>query len=147
MHIMIRMPKIKSVMTAFPFSISIGAPINEAIAFMREKQIRHLPVTDNRELVGVVSDRDIKLALGPDFAYPNPDELTVGEAMIRESYIVDLEERTDTVLEHMAEHHIGSAVVTRHGKLAGMFTTSDACREYANLLREQFRRAGGGNAA
>jgi hypothetical protein len=47
----------------------------------------------------------------------------------------------------MAEHHIGSAVITRHDKLAGMFTTSDACRAYANLLREQFRRAGGGNAA
>lgn len=144
---MIRMPKIKSLMTAFPFSISSGAPVNEAIAFMREKQIRHLPVTDNGKLIGVVSDRDIKLVLGPDFAYPNPAETTVGDAMIREAYIVDLEERADSVLEHMAEHHIGSAVITRHGKLAGMFTTSDACREFARFLREQFRRAGGGDAA
>ena len=123
---MIRMPKVKSVMTAFPYSVAIGAPVTEAIEFMRTKNIRHLPVTDDGNLAGVISDRDIKLVLGPDFAYPDPNKLTVGEAMVRESYIVDLNERLDTVLQHMAEHHIGSAVVTRHGKLAGMFTTSDA---------------------
>ena len=142
-----RMPTIKSVMTAFPYSVSIDAPVTEAIEFMRKKNIRHLPVTDNGKLAGVISDRDIKLVLGPDFAYPDPKSLTVAEAMLRESYIVDLDERLDTVLSHMAEHHIGSAVVTRHGKLAGMFTTSDACREFAQFLRDQVRRAGGDSAA
>ena len=144
---MIRMPTIKSIMTAFPDSISTEAPINEATAFMREHQIRHLPVTDNGELVGVISDRDIKLVLGPDFAYPDPEKMTVADAMIREPYIVDLDERADTVLDHMARHHLGSAVVTRHDKLAGMFTSSDACKAFADFLREQFRRAGGGDAA
>ena len=144
---MIRMPTIKSVMTAFPYSISTEAPINEATAFMREHQIRHLPVTDNGELVGVISDRDIKLVLGPDFAYPDPEKMTVADAMIREPYIVDLDERADTVLDHMARHHLGSAVVTRHDKLAGMFTSSDACKAFADFLREQFRRAGGDDAA
>jgi acetoin utilization protein AcuB len=144
---MVRMPKIKQLMTAFPYSVALKAPLNEAIAFMRQKNIRHLPVTDDGDLIGVVSDRDIKLLLGPDFAYPDPDKLAVADAMIRESYIVDLDERADKVLEHMAEHHIGSAVVTRHGKLAGMFTTSDACRHYAELLCDQFRRAGGHDAA
>jgi len=144
---MIKIPKIKTVMTAFPYSIASGAPVTEAIAFMRKENIRHLPVTDDGDLIGVISDRDIKLVLGPDFAYPDPDKLTVSEAMIRESYIVDLEDQLDTVLLHMAEHHIGSAVVTRHGKLAGMFTTSDACSQFAEFLRDQFRRAGGDNAA
>ena len=142
-----RMPTIKSVMTAFPYSVVIGAPVTEAIEFMRKKNIRHLPVTDNGKLAGVISDRDIKLVLGPDFAYPDPKSLTVAEAMLRESYIVDLDERLDKVLSHMAAQHIGSAVVTRHGKLAGMFTTSDACREFAQFLRDQVRRAGGDSAA
>lgn len=144
---MIRMPKIKTVMTAFPYSISTDAPVNEAKEFMRQHNLRHLPVTDKGDLIGVISDRDIKLVLGPDFAYPDPNTLQVHEAMVRESYVVDLEERLDKVLKHMAEHHLGSAVVTRHGKLAGVFTTSDACREFASFLLEQFRRAGGGDAA
>jgi CBS domain-containing protein len=37
----------------------------------------------------------------------------------------------------MAERHLGSALVTRGGKLVGIFTTTDACRALARLLREQ----------
>ena len=141
------MPKVKSVMTAFPYSIASTAPVSEAIEFMRKQNLRHLPVTDNSTLIGLLSDRDIKLVLGPDFAYPDPAKLTVAEAMVRDSYMVDLEEGLDTVLTYMADHHIGSAVVTRQGKLAGIFTAQDACRHFAEFLREQFRRSGGGDAA
>ncbi len=142
-----RIPSIKTVMTAFPYSVQPEASLHQAIDFMRAHNIRHLPVADNGELLGLVSDRDIKLVLGPDFAYPDPDKLTVGDIMRPDNYTVDLEERLDNVLAYMAEHHIGSAVVTRQGKLAGMFTTSDACREFSEHLREAFRRAGGGSAA
>jgi hypothetical protein len=34
----------------------------------------------------------------------------------------------------MAAQRIGSAVVTRRGKLAGVFTASDACRTFADYL-------------
>ena len=142
-----KIPSIKTVMTAFPYSVQPGASLHQAIEFMRTHNIRHLPVADHGELVGLVSDRDIKLVLGPDFAYPDPESLTIGDIMRAKPYTVDLDERLDNVLAHMAEHHIGSAVVTRHGKLAGMFTSSDACRSFAEHLREQFRRSGGHTAA
>lgn len=142
-----KIPSIKTVMTAFPYSVQPGASLHQAIEFMRTHNIRHLPVADHGDLVGMVSDRDIKLVLGPDFAYPDPDSVTVGDIMRSDPYTVDLDERLDNVLAHMAEHHIGSAVVTRHGKLAGMFTSSDACRNYAAHLRDQFRRSGGDTAA
>ena len=60
---MIRIPRIKSVMTPFPFSIAGAAPVSEAIEFMRKENIRHLPVTDNGNLIGMISDRDIKLGV------------------------------------------------------------------------------------
>ncbi len=142
-----KLPSIKTVMTPFPYSVAADASVDEASAFMREHHIRHLPVTDNGQLVGVVSDRDIKLMLGPDFAYPDSKELKVRDAMVRDAYVVDLDSRLDLVLSHMAEHHLGSAVVTRKGRLAGVFTATDACRNFAEFLREQVRRAGGGDAA
>ena len=71
---MLRIPRVKRVMTAFPYSIKPGAPLPQAIEFMREHAIRHLPVVDADEVVGMLSDRDIKLVLGPDFAYPDPDK-------------------------------------------------------------------------
>ena len=142
-----RMPAIKAVMTAFPYSVDADAPVSEAQAFMRKHQIRHLPVTEAGELVGAISDRDIKLILGPDFAYPDAKGTRVRDAMLRDAYVVDLDTRLDDVLAHMAEHHIGSAIITRKGKLAGVFTVTDACRHFAEFLRDQVRRSGGGEAA
>lgn len=142
-----RMPTIKAVMTPFPYSVDVGASVADAQAFMREHHIRHLPVTHEGELVGSVSDRDIKLILGPDFANPDEHETRVAHAMVKDAYMVDMDTRLDEVLAHMAEHHLGSAIVTRHGKLAGIFTANDACRHFAEFLREQVRRAGGDSAA
>jgi CBS domain-containing protein len=72
--------------------------------------------------------------LGPDFAYPR--DLKVRDAIVKDCYIVDLATPLGAVLRHMAEHRIGSAVVTRRGKLAGVFTTNDACRAFADYLED-----------
>ncbi len=140
-------PAIKSVMTPFPYSVDANAPIEQAQEFMREHRIRHLPVTENQHLTGVLSDRDIKLYLGPDFDYPKKSEVTVKDVYQDKPYIVDLNERLDNVLKTMADKHIGSVLVTRNGKLAGVFTSTDACESYALHLREQFKPPGGDEAA
>lgn len=130
------LPKLKDIMTPFPYSVDADAPIDDAVEFMRRHKIRHLPVMTKGQLTSVVSDRDIKLVLGPDFAYPNSRELKVRDAMVKDCYIVDLATPLDAVLRHMATERIGSAVVTRRGKLAGVFTVNDACRAFANYLED-----------
>ena len=135
-------PSAKSLMTPFPYSIDIEASVDRATELMREHKVRHLPVTENGKLKGVVSDRDIKLMLGPDFAYPKADELRVRHTMVAESYIVDLSTPLQAVLSHMAEHRLGSALVTRKGKLAGVITSTDACRGFAEFLADNFQPPG-----
>jgi acetoin utilization protein AcuB len=142
-----RIPAIKAFMTPFPYSIADHAPLAEAREFMQAKHIRHLPVTRDGNLVGMITDRDIKLVLGPDFAYPEVDELSVADVMLADAYSVDLDERADTVLAHMAQHHLGSALVTRKGKLVGIFTATDACRAFCEHLREPFQPGDGGLVA
>jgi acetoin utilization protein AcuB len=125
-------PKLKNVMTPFPYSVAAEAPIEQAVEFMREHKIRHLPVTTKGVLTSVVTDRDIKLVLGPDFAYPR--DLKVRDAIVKDCYIVDLATPLADVLRHMSENRIGSAVVTRRGKLAGVFPPTPACRAFADYL-------------
>ena len=137
-------PVVKSVMTPFPYAVAPDASLAEAQALMREHQVRHLPVVKNHDLTGVLSDRDIKLLLGPDFDYPEPGSLTVADAYQPESYSTDLNTPLDIVLLEMAERHVGSVIVTRKGKLAGIFTATDACREFGLLLQ---RRRGGPDEA
>jgi acetoin utilization protein AcuB len=138
-----RIPQIKSVMTPFPYSIAPDASLLEARRMMDTHEIRHLPVKEGNALLGVITDADIRLMWGPQ-----PDhERKVRDAYIPHAYTVELTEPLDNVLAHMAAHHIGSAIVTKHGKLVGLFTVTDACRCFGEFLREQFLPGGGDEAA
>jgi predicted transcriptional regulator len=52
-----------------------------------------------------------------------------------EAYIVEYNTPVDDVVMHMAEIRVGTAMITRNGKLVGIFTTTDVCRNYAELLK------------
>jgi CBS domain-containing protein len=71
----------------------------------------------------------------------------VGEVCVRHAYVVEDAERLDRVLLRMAADRIGSALVTRRGKLVGIFTVSDACRLFASWLRGRFPDPDGDEAA
>jgi acetoin utilization protein AcuB len=128
-------PQVIAFMTPFPHSIDIGAPLAHARKMMREGHFRHLPVTSGGEIVGVVTDRDIKLLLGPDFANPDEHELKVHDAYIDKPCVVPASTPVAIVARTMAEHHIGSAIVTKNDKLVGIFTVTDACRALADVLQ------------
>lgn len=131
-----RLPQIVAFMTPFPYSIDIDAPLAEAHAFLRDRHIRHLPVTEEGELAGILTDRDINLALGPDLDSPPEQELSVRDVYQPDCYIVEAGALLADVAAAMAERHIGSALVTRGGKLVGIFTATDACRALARVLND-----------
>jgi len=142
-----RIPTIKTVMTPFPYSIEPKASAQEAQELMSEHGIHHLPVTEEGALIGMISSDDINLLLDKELTKGKSKSLKVRDAMVEDNYTVDLSERLDSVLHRMAEHHLRSVVVTRNGKLVGIFTQIDACAAFAEFLREQLRRSGGGTAA
>lgn len=139
-------PQIKAWMTPFPHSISPRASLEEALRRMRENGFRHLPVQDGDQLVGVVSDRDIECALGSGGGSAEGAARTVREVAV-EPFAVDLSAPADRVLLEMAERHIGSALVTRQGKLVGIFTVTDACRCFGRFLQRQFGSGPGDEVA
>ena len=131
-------PAIRSVMTPFPYFVEVGDSLLTARMLMVRHEVRHLPVKERGHLVGVLTDRDLKRALDPDLGMPPKEELFVRDVFVPDAYTVDMDEPLDRVLEEMADRHIGSVLVTSHGRLAGIFTTMDACR----VLREHLRRLG-----
>ena len=56
-----RIPPVKWAMTPFPWFIHIEDRLTRAKEVMEEQGIRHLPVTEGGELVGVLTSRDISL--------------------------------------------------------------------------------------
>jgi acetoin utilization protein AcuB len=126
-------------MTAFPYFIDVDADIADAKKMMAEHGIRHLPVTEGDKLIGLVSDRDIKRAQTAEEGALPDEDLSVGDAVIGEAFVVDVTETLDNVLLEMWERKIGSVLVLDAGTLAGIFTCSDACRLFADRLREDSR--------
>jgi acetoin utilization protein AcuB len=127
-----RIPRIKSVMTPFPYSIAGSASFEQAIAMMTEHDIRQLPVHEGHAVIGILSERDARVALS---VRRGDASLTVKD-VCTDPYMVDLERRLDEVAAEMAERRIGLAVVMRGDKLAGILTTTDICRLLAETLRE-----------
>ena len=125
---------VKTVMRPFPYFIQIDAPLLQARRMMLEHRIRHLPVMQGHALKGIVTDRDLKLLLGPELGSPDPVGLTVEDAYVENGFSADMETPLAEVLAYMAKHHIGAALVTSRGRLVGIFTTTDACHHFAEHL-------------
>jgi acetoin utilization protein AcuB len=141
-----RIPSVMAAMTPFPWFIHIEDRLGHALEVMAEHDIRHLPVTREGKLVGVVSERDIQLVeSGTEPA--QRETLQVRDACVLDAYVVDVSEPLDGVLIEMARRHIGSTLVVRHGKLAGILTVTDACRAFGEFLRACFPRDDGDEAA
>jgi len=129
-------------MTPFPHWIEIGAPVARARDVMEEQGIRHLPVMEDGRLVSVITDREVKLALDPGLGRSPRDDLVVRDLCVPNVYIVEPIEPLDAALMHMAHHRFDAALVVKDGKLAGIFTTTDAFRVLGNLLRTLFPSSG-----
>ena len=126
-------PTIQKFMTTTPHSVGPDQPLSIAHKMMHEHHIRHLPVLSGGQLVGMVTERDV--ALISAMKDVDATKTTVEEAMATSVYAVSPEASLDEVASEMAEHKYGSAVILSNGKVVGVFTTVDACRALAELLR------------
>ena len=121
------MPKtIADYMTKSPHTIGASQPIGHASELMKKHGVRHLPVLEGGQLVGVISDRDVKIV--ESFRDVSEDETPCSEAVGLEAYTVAPDALLVDVAAHMAEHKFGSAVVIDGNEVVGIFTTVDACR-------------------
>ncbi|MEW5851875.1 MAG: CBS domain-containing protein [Myxococcota bacterium] len=124
---------VETVMTPSPHSIGKDQTMAKAHEVMRQYRIRHLPVLEAGQIIGVVTERDLHLMETlPDV---KPEEVQVEDAMTSDPYIVDPATPVEEVALAMAEHKYGCAVVMKDGKLKGIFTTVDALRALAALIR------------
>ena len=142
-----KIKSIKAYMTPFPYKVECDTPVQEAQAMMKEHDIRHLPVSSEGKLVGVISERDINWALDPVFDLKRNMDLKVENIYRKDVYKVDYNEPVDVVLKNMAEKHIGSVLVLKDEKLVGIFTTVDACDSFAEHLREGIPHGSDNNIA
>ncbi|MBK9323552.1 MAG: CBS domain-containing protein [Bdellovibrionaceae bacterium] len=122
-------------MTKLPHTIGSDQPLVKAERLMSYLKVRHLPVLEGGKLVGILSDRDIKLL--ESFKDINPEETSVSEALSEDVYMVSSETPVSEVCKKMAEKKYGSVLVVDNKKLVGIFTWIDALNAMIELLEKK----------
>jgi len=125
-----RMPPMAAVMTPFPYSIDLDAPLRRAREVMAEHRIHHLPVTAGDDVVGTLSSSRLPPADGGG--------TKVRDLPLDEPFLAQTTDRLDAILERMAADRVETVVVVKGRKLAGIFTITDACRHFVEVLRQLF---------
>ncbi|MCB0394080.1 MAG: CBS domain-containing protein [Bdellovibrionales bacterium] len=131
-------PTVQKYMTHVPHSIGFDQTIARAKDKMHELGVRHLPVLKGGKLVGVLTDRDIKLV--STFKDVDPETLKVDEAFTPEPYFTSPDAHLDEVVSMMAEKKYGCAVVVDNSKLVGIFTEIDAYKALSDLLNTRLKK-------
>lgn len=128
-------PTIQKYMTTTPYTVRPDLTIAAADKIMHENHIRHLPVLDGGQLVGLLSLRDIRLI--ESFKDVDIKSTQVVEAMSQDVFEVSPSSGLDEVVLTMAAKKYGSAVVTQNGHVVGIFTAVDAMQALGELLQSR----------
>ena len=133
--------KVADLMTSVLITARPETPVLDARQLMLKEKIRHLLVTESDgRLIGIVTDRDIRLNLPSQATSLSVWEinhlltkLTVGEVMTRAVITIgpDREARDAAVL--MVDHSIGALPVMNVGTLVGIVTETDILRGFVWL--------------
>lgn len=124
----------------------------DSIAIARQLMAKHrinqLPVTDNDNLVGIVTDRDIRDAYPTSLMIHRTeaidrfaDTVTVEEVMTRDVFVVRPETPLTTAIGLLRRHRIGSLPVVKNRALVGIITRSDILDFVLNGSKQPRRRA------
>jgi acetoin utilization protein AcuB len=127
-------------MTPDPITVEPELPVLDARALMLKHRIRHLLVTENDRLTGIITDRDIRLNL------PSPAtslsvweinyllaRLTVGQVMTKSVIMVAPDRDARDAARIMLDHKIGALPVAEGLKVQGILTETDIVRAFATV--------------
>ena len=119
--------RIREVMTPSPETVEPGQPVAEAAKLMKQADVGMIPVVQEGQLSGTVTDRDIVLRVIAEGK--SPASTTVGEIASGEIVTVDPEQELEEALELMAKHQVRRLPVVENGRLIGVLAQADVARE------------------
>jgi CBS domain-containing protein len=120
--------QVREVMTPQVTTVAPNAPLVEIARIMRDEDIGSVPVAENEQLLGMVTDRDIvvrAVSEGHDGL-----ERTAADVMSPDVHCCTLEDDVDDVLRNMGDQQLRRMPVVDGDKhLVGIVSLGDLSRE------------------
>jgi acetoin utilization protein AcuB len=134
--------RVRELMTGAPITVPPTMAVLDARQLMQKERIRHLLVTEGDRLVGIVTDRDIRLNLPSQATSLSVWELNyllarleVREIMARSVLRVGPDREAEDAARLMLEHRIGALPVVEDERLVGIITETDILRAFVGSGR------------
>ena len=119
--------QIKNLMSEEIITIDKDQNLSDALKLLRKHNVSRLPVTNNKELVGIISERDIADKLGSSKYESMPaSRLHISSVMIKDVFTVPQTMQLGEVAKLMLENGIGSVpVMDDDDKMVGIVSKAD----------------------
>ncbi|MGE5359727.1 MAG: CBS and ACT domain-containing protein [Bacteroidales bacterium] len=116
---------VRDVMSSPALAVPAEMSLQDAYRLMRDKGIRHLPVMEGERLVGIITDRDLRLATSSLAPTPLPADTAVSAVMSHPPLTADGEDPVEEAARLMRERKIGCLPIVDDGRLVGIITGLD----------------------
>ncbi len=130
--------KVKNWMAKDLVTVKPNTKLSDAIEIMHKHSIRHLPVIEDGEMVGFVTESNLRQYMIPSAV----KEIRMKDVMILNPITIDANASIDSAAKRIYEYKIGGLPVLDRRKLVGIITTTDilgAFIELMGLLKESYR--------
>ena len=117
---------VKDKMTTDLFVVTPNTPTADALKLMKDGRFRRLPVVKENQIVGIVTDRELREAL--------PTNPPVGDIMHLHPVTIQEDDFIDTAALVMRTNKIGALPVLRDKTLVGIITESDIFDTFIDMM-------------
>ncbi len=123
---------VNDLMTAVPDTVTPATPLRTVIGIMKTRGYRQVPVLDNGTLVGIVTDRDIRLVMNSPVVLHDRSQdealltdVTAESCMTPNPIFVTPETPAYRAAEMLSMYKFGAMPVIENDILVGIITTTD----------------------
>ena len=135
--------KVKEWMSYELITVRPTTAVSDAWDLMRQRRVEHLLVMDERSLVGIISDRDIRLTLpSPATSFSAGEityrlgHLTVDRVMTRSPITIGADRPLRDAVALMLLHRISALPVVDRDRVVGIIPQTDLLLAFPTALRE-----------
>jgi len=136
--------RVSDVMTPHPVTIGLNDSLRTAINRMKATECRRLPVINRHgQLVGIISDRDTRLALQSPYIFHEQWEneallntITVRQCMTATPITVEPQADIQDAINLMMQYKISGLPVVLSETLVGIITTTDVMAAFVRKLQQ-----------
>jgi acetoin utilization protein AcuB len=133
------MLRVRDLMSAAPEVVPPDADLHEVLVKMNRHGYRHLPVVEDGQLVGIITDRDVRLAVNSpvleEDAHLTRQEALEGvrafDCMTPDPQCVTSDMPLYEAADLLSLNKFGAMPVVDEGKLIGLISTIDFLKHYA----------------